>query len=141
MSRYLLDTNVISEVVRPVPHEALLQWLSPLPESSLYLSAITIGELVKGIVALEEGQKKTRLKRWMNTDIPALFAGRILSYDEQAARLWGVWSGEGKRIGRSVPLLDAQIAATAARYDCVLVTRNHKDIERLPVQICNPWEG
>ena len=111
-----------------------------LPAESLYLSAVTIGELYKGVAELPEGNKKSKLERWIVDDILHGFAGRILPYDTKAAALWGEWLGTEKRKGFVLPVLDTQIAAIAVAHDCVLVTRNGKDMQRLPVVLLNPWD-
>lgn len=139
MKKYLLNTNIISELTRPIPEPSVLTWLEAQLESTLFLSAVTVGELAKGISVLEDSKKKERLLHWLKTEVTHRFHERILPFDEQAAILWGEWNGESQQSGRSLPILDSQIAAVAARFECVLVTRNTKDIDRLPVKIFNPW--
>ena len=141
MKKYLLDTNIISELVKPTPEPRVLAWLETQPENSLFLSAVTIGELAKGVAALEDSKKKVQLLHWLKTAVTHRFQERILPFDEQAAILWGEWNGKGKKSGKSFPILDSQIAAIAARFECILVTRNTKDIDGLPVEIFNPWEA
>ena len=140
MKNYLLDTNIISELVKPTPAPRVLAWLEPQKESTLFLCSVTIGELMKGITVLEESKKKERLMHWLKTQVTHRFHGRILSYDEQAAMLWGEWNGKGRLIGRNFSILDSQIAAIAVRFECMLVTRNTKDMDGLPVETFNPWE-
>lgn len=140
MKNYLLDTNIISELIKPVPTPSVLAWLKPQKESTLFLCSVTIGELMKGITALKESSKKTQLMHWFETEVTHRFQGRILPYDEQAAMLWGAWNGKGKLAGKNFSILDSQIAAIAVRFECTLVTRNTKDMEGLPVEIFNPWE-
>lgn len=140
MKKYLLDTNVISEIVRPTPDANVIAWLEGQTESTLFISAITLGELAKGIAALEEGKKKDRLLHWLKTAVTNRFSGRTLPFDDQAAILWGEWNGNGLHSGRVYPILDSQIAAVAARFECTLVTRNTKDMDGLPVGSLNPWE-
>lgn len=139
MKKYLLDTNVISEIVRPAPNPNVIVWLENQKESSLFISTVTFGELTKGVVALTDGKKKERLLHWLRTEVSNRFAGRILSFDDQAAILWGEWNGVDVRHGRSFPTLDSQIAAIAARFECVLVTCNTKDVSSLPIESLNPW--
>ncbi len=140
MKKYLLDTNIISELIKPTPEPNMLVWLEAQQESTLFLSAVTLGELAKGISALEGSKKKDRLLEWLKTDVTNRFHERILPFDEQAAIVWGEWNGEGTLRGRPLPMLDSQIAAIAARFGCVLVTRNTKDIGGLPVESLNPWK-
>jgi predicted nucleic acid-binding protein len=78
---------------------------------------------------------------WLKTEVSNRFAERILPFDDQAATLWGEWNGAGGQRGRSYPILDSQIAAIAARFECVLVTRNTKDIDGLPIDSLNPWDS
>jgi toxin FitB len=141
MKKYLLDTNVISEIVRPSPDANVIAWLEEQKENTLFISSVTLGELAKGIAALEDGKKKDRLLHWLKTAVTNRFSGRILPFDDQAALLWGEWNGAGARRGRAYPTLDSQIAAIAARFECVLVTRNTKDIDELPVENLNPWDN
>ena len=139
MKKYLLDTNVISEIIKPHPDNNVLTWLGNKREQSLFLSAITIGELAKGIAALADDQKKDRLLYWLETEITHRFQERILPFDTQSALLWGEWNGKSGRRGVHYTLLDSQIAAIAVRFGCVLVTRNAKDVDGLPVEHLNPW--
>jgi toxin FitB len=140
MKKYLLDTNIISELIKPIPEPKVIAWLEGQQENSLFLSSVTLGELAKGITALKDGKKKSRLLHWLKTAVAHRFQERILPFDEQAAVLWGEWNGEGVQAGRIYSILDSQIAAIAARFECVLVTRNTKDIDGLPVDSFNPWD-
>ena len=139
MKKYLLDTNVISEIIRPKPDTNVVAWLENQKETTLFISAITFGELAKGITMLEDGKQKVRLLHWLNTEVSYRFNGRILPFDDRAAMLWGEWNGLGIQRGRSYPILDSQIAAIAARFECMFVTRNIKDIDGIPVESLNPW--
>lgn len=141
MNKYLLDTNVISEIIKPAPEARILMWLGAQQERTLFISAVTLGELAKGIAVLENGTKKDRLSHWLKIEVTHRFRERILPYDDPSAMLWGEWNGNGKRNGRSYPILDSQIAAIAARFECVLVTRNVKDMDGLPVESLNPWKA
>lgn len=140
MKKYLLDTNIISEIIKPAPEPAVLAWLEAQQENTLFLSAVTLGELAKGVTALGDSKKKDRLLHWLKTEVMHRFQGRILPFDEQAAILWGEWNGKGQPGGKSFPILDSQIAAIAGRFECILVTRNTKDIDELPVKSFNPWK-
>lgn len=140
MKKYLLDTNVISEIVRQVPNNKVIEWFELQQESTLFISAVTLGELAKGIAALEDGRRKSHLLHWMKTEVVSRFSDRVLSFDDQAAIIWGEWNGASAHTGRLYPILDSQIAATAARFECVLVTRNIKDMEGWSVDIFNPWQ-
>ncbi len=139
MERFLLDTNVISELVRPRPSGKLLSWLSEQPNEVLYISVITLAEIMRGVFKLENGSKKIKLHVWVRKEIPKKFSGRILDFDQEAAFLWGEWQGEGDKIGKPYAMMDAQIAAIAARFELVFITRNIKDFSHLPIQLLSPW--
>jgi toxin FitB len=140
MKKYLLDTNIISELIKPIPEPKVIAWLEGQQENSLFLSSVTLGELAKGITALKDSKKKSRLLHWLKTEVTHRFQERILPFDEQAALLWGEWNGEGRQTGKAYSILDSQIAAIAARFECVFVTRNTKDVDGLPVDSLNPWD-
>ncbi len=139
MPGFLLDTNVISELVKTTPADRVIQWVAGQLPSDLYLSCITIGELTRGVTRLPDGQRHTRLSRWIEEDLQQQFDGRILTFDQQAAVIWGKILGEGDRQGRSRAAIDAQIAATAIQHRLTLVTRNTTDFHGMGVQLVNPW--
>jgi len=139
MKRFLLDTNIISELVRPSPNENLLSWLSEQDEANIYLSVITIAEVMRGVAKLDDGKKKEALYHWIQKEISKKFLGRILDFDKESAFLWGKWQGEGDRAGKPNSIMDTQIAAIAAKFDLVLVTRNTKDFSLIPVECFNPF--
>ena len=139
MPRYLLDTNVLSELVRPVPEGRVLRWFERQVPVDLYLSSITLGELVRGIVRLPDGRRRVALSRWVSRDLRDQFEGRLLPFDEQAAGIWGTIMGECDRRGRPRAGADAQIAAIAIRFDVVVVTRNTADFANMRVKMVNPW--
>jgi predicted nucleic acid-binding protein len=137
---FLLDTNVISELVRPAPDEQVLRWGASRSALDLYLSAITIGEPTRGVTRLPAGQRRDRLARWIDEDLQQQFSERILAFDQRAAVTWGKIMGEADRQGRPRAALDAQIAATAIRHGLSLVTRNTADFDGIGVQVMNPWD-
>ena len=139
MKRFLLDTNIISELVRPSPNENLLSWLSEQDEGSIYLSVITIAEIMRGVAKLDNGKKKDTLFKWIKNEIPKKFLGRILDFDQESAFLWGKWQGEGDRTGKPNSIMDTQIAAIAAKFELILVTRNIKDFSSIPIECFNPF--
>lgn len=141
MTGYLLDTNCISEVVRPRPERRVLEWLEGADEELLYLSVLTLGEIRKGVAGLAQGKRRLLLARWLETDLPARFAGRILPIDRQIADLWGLISAEAKRHGKPVASIDGLLAATALHSDLTLVTRNVGDFAPIRVPLLNLWEG
>jgi toxin FitB len=136
---FLLDTNVVSELVRPKPESAVVTWISGHLPNELFLSAITIAELVRGVSKIPAGRRRERLRRWVNDDLQRQFQARILSFDQEAAMIWGTVMGEADRRGRPRSAIDIQIAAIAIRNGLTLVTRNVLDVEDVPVKVINPW--
>jgi predicted nucleic acid-binding protein len=139
MERFLLDTNIISELIRPKPNENLIGWISEQKEENLYLSVITIAEIIRGISKLDNGKKKERLLNWVGKDVSQRFSGRILDFDEKCAFIWGEWQGEGDRLGTPYAIMDSQIASISFRFELTLVTRNTKDFKKLPIKCVDPW--
>ena len=138
MTRYLLDTNIISNVVKPEPSEALLDWWSRQRDEALFISSLTVAEIRRGILEKPRGKKRNALEAWFSgSEGPqALFADRVLAFDERAALVWARLMAEGKAAGRPRSALDMIVAATAAAHDCVVVTDNEKDF--LDVPMINP---
>ena len=137
---FLLDTNVVSELVAAAPAPQVLGWMAARRPDRLFLSVITLGELTKGVARLDVGRKRERLIRWLAEDLPAQFAGRMLPLDQAVAIRWGEMMAEAARRGRPRPAVDLQIAATAAHLGLGLATRNIVDFEDLGLVIVNPWE-
>lgn len=135
----LLDTNVVSEFVATKPEPRVVRWLGRQAPEHLFLSVITLGELVYGVARLPSGRRRDRLARWVTDDLPAQFAGRVLSFDGRATRRWGELRALTERMGRPRPALDLQLAATAAASDLTLATRNVADFEGLGLDILDPW--
>ena len=137
---YLLDTCVISELVKKSPHRQVVDWVDAQDESTLYLSALTIGELEKGIVKLPASARKTRLTTWVRRDLAVRFAGRVVPIDVRVASRWGSITGESERRGSPLPVVDSLIATTALVHDLQMVTRNTEDFVRCGVVCVNPWD-
>jgi toxin FitB len=137
--RYLLDTNVVSELVARQPSPRVIQWIDSLDPDSVYLSVITIGELRKGIEKLAVSQRKDMLYAWLNDDLLIRFSGRILILDIPVMLAWGELVGRLELQGRPLPSLDSLIAAQAQVHSCALATRNHSDFHATGVNIVNPW--
>jgi len=137
--KYLLDTCLISELVKREPNPAVVAWLDKQDEQKLFLSVLNLGELQKGISKLPDGTKKEELQAWVALDLVERFTGRILELDLEAALCWGRLQGEAERAGEKLPVMDSLIAAIAAAHGLVVVTRNVSDIERCGVRVCNPW--
>ena len=139
--KYLLDTCLISELVKKEPNPAVVSWLDEEDEQKLFLSVLNLGELQKGISKLPDNAKKDELQAWVALDLVERFAGRILDIDLETALSWGRLQGEAEQAGEKVPVMDSLIAATAAAHGLVVVTRNVRDMERCGVKVCNPWES
>lgn len=137
--KYLLDTCLISELVKKHPNEAVVSWLDKQDEQSLFLSVLTLGELQKGISKLPDGARKNQLQAWAEHDLVERFAGRIIDIDLETALAWGELQGESELQGERLPVMDSLIAATATAHGLIVVTRNLKDMERCRAQVCNPW--
>jgi toxin FitB len=138
---YLLDTNVLSELVRPEPSVAVETWLKGQPDQLFFISAITWAELRRGIAGLPEGKRRTRLSQWLEDDIAIRFGERLLPIDRPIADRWGHLATAARANGNNVGPLDIFIAATAAIHNLTLVTRNIRDFEPLGVPLLNPWLG
>ena len=137
--KYLLDTCLISALVKKVPNSAVVSWLDEQDEQSLFLSVLTIGELQKGICKLSDGKRKDELQAWVEHDLTLRFMGRIIDIDMEAMLIWGRLQEESEQKGESLPVMDSLIAATAKAHGLAVVTRNVKDMERCQVRVCNPW--
>lgn len=138
--KYLLDTCLISELVKKEPNPAVVSWLDNQEEQTLFLSVLNLGELQKGISKLPDCVKKDELQSWVTLDLVERFAGRIIDIDLETALRWGIVLGEAEQRGEKLPVMDALIAATATAHGLVVVTRNVRDMERCGARVCNPWE-
>ena len=139
--KFLLDTCLISELVKKEPNPAVVAWLDACDEQSLYLSVLTFGELQKGISKLLDGTRKSELQAWVENDLVSRFEGRILDLDLEISLAWGKLQGTAEQSGEKLPVMDSLIAATAAAHGLVVVTRNAKDLERCRVRVYDPWEN
>jgi len=139
--KYLLDTNVISELVKKEPNPGVLRWIDERDESSLFLSVITFGELQKGISKLSDKDRAERLQTWIDQDLSSRFEGRILSLDMDILVTWGIIQGQSEKNGTPLPVMDSLIAATAIARNLTVVSRNIYDIERCQASVYNPWQG
>ena len=141
MNGYLLDTNVPSEFSRDRPDPRVVAWLKAQPPTRLYLSAVTIGEIRKGLVVLPQGRRRIELEAWFHTDLLVWFRNRILPVTDSIADRWGVLEGQCQLKGTPLNTADGMIAATALEHDLTLVTRNVKDFAGLGVVLLNPWDA
>jgi predicted nucleic acid-binding protein len=137
--KYLLDTCVISEVIKSKPNSKVIQWLKDQEESNLYLSVLTFGEIEKGIEKSASEERKTKLKLWVEEDLKQRFENRILPIDLHTASKWGEIQGKSESIGRPLPAIDGLIAITGLVNNCVVVTRNTSDMEQSSAELFNPW--
>lgn len=137
--RFLLDSCVLSEVVKPEPNPGVTVWLDAADEYILHLSVLTLGEIQKGVSGLPAGQRKQRLQSWLDRDLRDRFSGRILSVADETATEWGLLTGEARQKGIAAPVIDTLLAATAREHNLVLVTRNIKDFEPFSVHLFSPW--
>ena len=135
MTRYLIDTNIISEATRPKPSPDVLAWLGNQPDTDLFVAAFTIGELFRGILNLPSGRKRAALEQWFEgPEGPlSLFHGRILPLDTASSRAWAKLMIDGRQTGRPRDPLDTIIAAIAVAHDCTVVTLNDRDFRGVPV--------
>ena len=140
MSGFLLDTNIISELIKPKPEPRLVTWISGTDENLLYLSVLTLGEIRKGIEALRQPARRVQLETWLDSELRLRFSGRILSIDDEVADRWGVIMGRAVARKIALPVIDGLLAATALHYNLTLVTRNSKDVVTTEALVFNPWE-
>ena len=139
MSGFLLDTNVVSELIRPRPDANVRRWVDATQEILLYLSVLTIGEIRKGITSLPQSSRRSRLESWLDHDLRGRFSNRILPIDPQIADRWGRIAGNLAARHLAVPVIDGLLAATATQYDLTLVTRNTDDVAMTGAPVLNPW--
>lgn len=135
----VLDTNVVSEFVRPAPNTRVMSWFDAARTTPLYTTSITVGELYKGVAILDDGRRKTVLKATVEALVDEDFAQRVLPFDEEAAKAYAdIWATR-RRAGRPITEADCQIAAITRIWDARLATRNTKDFEDCGIKLLNPW--
>lgn len=135
----VLDTNVVSELMRTAPEPAVLNWLDAQPSSELWLTAVVAAELMFGVARLPEGARKQQLAHNVAAMLEQDFAGQVLAYDLAAASIYAELVAQRERAGRPIAMADAQIAAICLTHGASLVTRNEKDFEGLGLVVINPW--
>ena len=133
---YLIDTNVLSELRKRQPDAQVVRWMAERPATTLYLSVLTLGELRKGVEGLMQEARKRRLLDWLEVELPAYFAGRIVSVDAAVADRWGRLLSQARR---PLPAIDSLLAAMALAHGLTLVTRNLKDFQYPDLQVLDPW--
>lgn len=138
---FLLDTNVVSEWVKPWPDPGVIAWLAETDEDRVFLSVVTLAELRHGIERLADGGRRRRLDAWLRDELTLRFEGRLLPVDPAVAERWGELVARREAAGRPIGVMDAFIAATASRHGLTLVTRNASDFASTVKAIVNPWTG
>jgi len=140
VSGFLLDTNVISELVKPRPEASVTAWIEGTDESLLYLSVLTLGEIRRGIATLPQSRRRATLGAWLEKDLRARFEDRILVIDHEVADRWGLLTAAARNGGIVLPVIDGLLAATALEHNLTLVTRDTGQIPSMGVAVFNPWE-
>ena len=141
MSGYLLDTNCVSELVRLKPEPSVMAWMQAAEETLFYLSVLTLGEIRKGLAGLPQGKRRTHLETWLEIELGARFAGRILPIDVPVADRWGQLAATAKKEGKTLSTIDGLLAATALHHNLTVVSRNVSDFADKRVQVLNPWKA
>lgn len=135
---FLLDTSILSETMRPSPNRAVSAWLASVPDESLHVSVLSLGELRQGVARLPRGPKRQRLEVWLEQSLPSWFEGRLLGVDAAIADRWGRLRA---RAGRPLPAIDALLAATALSRGLRMVTRNVADFAFEGLEVIDPWSA
>ncbi len=135
---FLLDTNAVSEWVKPRPNPGLMNWMQSADEDRIFISAVTLAEMSYSLERLSIGRRRSQLERWLQHDLPLRFENRILPIDERVAQAWGVTISKGESRGRPIGVIDGFIAATAEIHDLTLITRNTSDFHFLTL-VLSPW--
>ncbi len=138
--KYLLDTCVISEIIKPKPSKKVIAWIKNQEEKSLYLSVLTFGEIEKGIEKSVDGRRRNKLRLWVEEDLKQRFEGRVLNIDVRVATKWGKIQGKSEKEGNPIPSIDGLIAVTGLVNNCVVVTRNISDMQPSSAELHNPWQ-
>jgi|SRR5579863_380230 predicted nucleic acid-binding protein len=135
---FLLDTNAVSEWVKPRPNPGLIRWMESVDEDRVFLSVISLAELRYGVERMPAGARRNRLEQWLRDELPLRFEGRILAVDTRVAESWGGTVSRSDALGRPMSAMDAFLSATAEVHRLSLVTRNVSDFPLLKA-VVNPW--
>jgi len=138
---FLIDTNVVSEWVKPRPDPGVVDWLTHTDEDRIYLSVASLAELRYGVERLPKGRRRVRLDTWLSDELPSRFENRIISVDENVAEVWGFLVASRAGLGRPIGAMDAFIAATANFHAMTLVSRNEADLRDVAAAYLNPWRS
>ena len=136
---FLLDTNVVSEWMKPQPNPGVVAWLAEVDEDRTFLSVITLTQMRYGVERMTAGKRKIRLHEWLEEELPLRFEGRVLAIDPAVADVCGKVVARSEGIGRRLEVMDAFIAATAEVHRLTVVTRNSSEFEPLVRSVLNPW--
>lgn len=136
---FLLDTNVVSEWVKPRPNASVVSWLAQVDEDEVFISVCTLAELRFGIASMPRGGRREHLDSWLRNDLTVRFDGRIVPIDMAIADAWGSIHARGKSVGRTIDVMDGLIAATAEVYDLTIATRDIRDFQATGVSLHDPW--
>jgi len=137
--KYLLDTCLISELIKSEPDKRVVDWVLGENESDFFVSVLTFGELHKGIEKLSESRKKEELRIWVENELKNRFQGRIIGIDIRVSTIWGKIHCAAEKKDRPMPAIDSLIAATGIAHDLTVVTRNISDMAHSGVKLFNPW--
>ena len=135
----LLDTNVVSEWVKPTPDPRFVRWIGAVDSRTAYLSVVTLAEIERGIARLPTGRRRERLAAWFAAELIEIFADRIIDVDRPIASAWARLMVRSEAVGQPLSSIDAFLAATAAVRGYTLVTRNTADFVATGVLLHNPW--
>jgi predicted nucleic acid-binding protein len=137
--KFLIDTCVISEIIKPQPNEKVVAWMRENPEENMYLSVLTFGEIEKGIEKAADPAKKKTLQNWVENVLKDRFKHRIIEIDMAVVSRWGKEQGKAELAGKPMPAIDGLIAVSGLVYNCIVVTRNVSDMQQSGVELLNPW--
>lgn len=137
---YLLDTNILSELVKPQPNAGVVDWILENPEPLCFISVVTLSELQFGVERMPASSRQAQIKSWLNHDLRARFAGRIMNIEERIAMQCGTFRAIRQNLGIPLAIADGLIAASAMMHNLAVVTRNTKDFEHLDIQLINPFQ-
>ena len=137
--RYLLDTCALSELVKSTPDAHVIRWFEARRAHELCISAMTWGELQRGVTKLPESKRRSELTLWLQ-QLETGFEDRILAFDKNVSRVWAHMTTQAETQGKSMAAFDSIIAATARAHDCKLVSRNVRDFVNAGIDVINPWQ-
>jgi predicted nucleic acid-binding protein len=139
--RFLLDTNLLSELVKPRPDGGVKSWVDEQPKDELAISVLAFGEIQRGVIRHPVGKRKAELERWLCVELPVEYRDRMIPIDESIALEWGRVSAEAMNRGRTIPDADGLLVATAIVLNLTLVTRNERHCAGWGAPLINPWSG